>query len=115
MIFFIVLNVIILFSCFTGASFAENFYDLKRVQLKSSKRMEALSLSRKVYLKSLSALVAFPYIRERIDNVFQEVREKDADGLLNDKVISFRRFLLVSFELRTAFHYKVSTNNVLIR
>ncbi|XP_069981267.1 peroxisome assembly protein 12-B [Penaeus vannamei] len=97
-----------------GASFAENFYDLKRVQLKSSKRMEALSLSRKVYLKSLSALVAFPYIRERIDNVFQEVREKDADGLLNDKNWSNRMkkifltlwpFLHFSWEFITLVYY----------
>lgn len=50
-------------------------------------------MSRKVYLKSLSALVAFPYIRERIDNIFQDVREKDADGLLNEKVILIKKFL----------------------
>ncbi|XP_071532710.1 peroxisome assembly protein 12 [Panulirus ornatus] len=68
-----------------GASFAENFYDLKRVHLKKEKNLKPLTLNHEAYMKSVLALVAFPYFRNLMDNVFQDVRDKDADDRLSDE------------------------------
>lgn len=65
-----------------GASFAENFYDLKRVQLREREKMKPLSLSKETHLKSLLALVGFPYIQSKLDKLYLDIREKEADGVL---------------------------------
>ncbi|XP_068218105.1 peroxisome assembly protein 12 [Palaemon carinicauda] len=79
-----------------GASFAENFYDLKRIQIHKADGLEPLSLSSKTITKSVVALVCFPYIQNKLDNVFNSLRERESDGLLSQKgwISSLQRFFL---------------------
>ncbi|XP_045104989.1 peroxisome assembly protein 12-like isoform X3 [Portunus trituberculatus] len=58
-----------------GSSFAENFYDLKRVELTSKAEKKPLTLSQAAYIKSQFALVAFPYIHTQLDQIYQEHQE----------------------------------------
>lgn len=64
-----------------GSSFAENFYDLKRVELASKKKKKPLTLSQEAYIKSQFALVAFPYIQTQLDQIYQELQEHQVDGM----------------------------------
>ncbi|CAL4089022.1 unnamed protein product, partial [Meganyctiphanes norvegica] len=87
-----------------GSSFSESFYDLKRVPLRSSKTLESLRLPRRIYLQSLSALVALPYIRNWIDSAYQKTREREADGQLPSE--GFRnRFLRIFLKLWPIIHF----------
>ncbi|XP_069937107.1 peroxisome assembly protein 12-like isoform X2 [Cherax quadricarinatus] len=74
-----------------GGSFAENFYDLKRIQLKGERHLKPLSISHEAYIKSLLTLVAFPYLWSHLDNVYQDVKEKEADNRLSEEVGSLSR------------------------
>ncbi|XP_042217256.1 peroxisome assembly protein 12-like [Homarus americanus] len=97
-----------------GASFAENFYDLKRVQLKANGSIKPLTLSNETYTKSLLALGAFPYLRSQMDSVYQDIQEKDADGRLSEEgwkvkiqkvVLKVWPLLHLSWELLTLIYY----------
>lgn len=72
--------------CVPGSSFAENFYDLKRIELSSKHDKNPLTLSKKGYMKSLFALVAFPYIQSLLDQTYQELRENEDSGRSNNQV-----------------------------
>ncbi|KAK7067011.1 ubiquitin-protein ligase peroxin 12 [Halocaridina rubra] len=65
-----------------GASFAENFYDLKRVNLKSARKLKPLSLSRRSHIRSLMTLVGFPYLHASFERVFLQLREMEGDDTL---------------------------------
>lgn len=80
---FVIFNSIIQYHYLAnyGASFAENFYDLKRVQINGADGLEPLRLSSKTLKKSLIALVWFPYLHSKVDNIFNSIRERDTDGL----------------------------------
>ena len=69
-----------------GSSFAESFYDLKRVELASKKDKKALTLSREAYMKSQLALVLFPYIQSQLDQAYQELQGNEADGMSSNQV-----------------------------
>lgn len=69
-----------------GSSFAENFYDLKRIELTSKKDKKPLTLSREGYMKSLFALVAFPYIQSLLDQTYQELREHEDSDTSHNQV-----------------------------
>ncbi|XP_045606856.2 peroxisome assembly protein 12 isoform X2 [Procambarus clarkii] len=97
-----------------GASFAENFYDLKRVPLKTERHLKPLTLSNTAYLKSLSTIVAFPYFLSQMDSIYQDVQDKDADGRLSDKgwindlqklLLKLWPFVHFSWELLTLTFY----------
>nr|XP_045606856.1 peroxisome assembly protein 12-like isoform X2 [Procambarus clarkii] len=97
-----------------GASFAENFYDLKRVPLKTERHLKPLTLSNTAYLKSLSTIVAFPYFWSQMDSIYQDVQDKDADGRLSDKgwindlqklLLKLWPFVHFSWELLTLTFY----------
>ncbi|KAG7171608.1 Peroxisome assembly protein 12-like [Homarus americanus] len=99
---------------YSGASFAENFYDLKRVQLKANGSIKPLTLSNETYTKSLLALGAFPYLRSQMDSVYQDIQEKDADGRLSEEgwkvkiqkvVLKVWPLLHLSWELLTLIYY----------
>ncbi|KAK3870722.1 hypothetical protein Pcinc_024073 [Petrolisthes cinctipes] len=68
-----------------GASFAENFYDLKRVELKNKNSNKPLTLSHQAYYKSMFTLVTFPYLRNRLDQLFQRIQERHADNALSEE------------------------------
>lgn len=53
------------------ASFAENFYGLKRVPVTET---SASSLPRKAFWKSLFCLVCLPYIKQKLDEKFEDLR-----------------------------------------
>ncbi|KAG0725253.1 Peroxisome assembly protein 12 [Chionoecetes opilio] len=62
------------------SSFAENFYDLKRVELASKKDRKLLTLSQRAYIKSQFALVIFPYIQTHLESAYQELQENEGNG-----------------------------------
>ncbi|XP_050714387.1 peroxisome assembly protein 12-like [Eriocheir sinensis] len=68
-----------------GSSFAENFYDLKRVEVTSKKNKNPLTLSKEGYMKSLFALVAFPFIHTLLDQTYQELREHEDSDTSNNQ------------------------------
>lgn len=68
-----------------GSSFAENFYDLKRVELASKKDRKPLTLSREAYMKSQFALVAFPYIQTQLDQAYQELQENEVQRISSNQ------------------------------
>lgn len=97
-----------------GGSFAENFYDLKRIQLKGERHLKPLSISHEAYIKSLLTLVAFPYLWSHLDNVYQDVKEKEADNRLSEEgwrnklqklVLKLWPALHFSWELLTLLFY----------
>ncbi|KAK3587081.1 hypothetical protein CHS0354_014954 [Potamilus streckersoni] len=55
----------------TCASFAENFYGLQRVPIGER---SCSKLPGKIYWKSLICLVIFPYIKEKLDRKFEDMR-----------------------------------------
>ncbi|XP_059156582.1 peroxisome assembly protein 12-like isoform X2 [Physella acuta] len=57
-----------------GGSFAENFYDLKRVP---SLNTESSSLTPKQLGRSVACLVFIPYLRQKLDNLFEELRYRN--------------------------------------
>lgn len=69
-----------------GSSFAENFYDLKRVEIASKRAKNPLTLSREGYIKSLFALVAFPFFQSLLDQTYQELREQEDSNSSNNQV-----------------------------
>lgn len=57
-----------------NASFAENFYDLKRVP---SGNTQAEQLSRKLRWKSLACLVLIPYVKSKLDQIFEDLKRRE--------------------------------------
>ena len=59
-------------SCY-NASISENFYYLKRVNVTNGR---AVRLSNKLQYISLTALVLWPYIKSKVDQLFEKLRER---------------------------------------
>ncbi|KAM9321415.1 peroxisome assembly protein 12 [Gastrophryne carolinensis] len=70
-----------------GASFSENFYELKRVAMTGSTTHHALP--RKEYWKSLLLLVLVPYLRVKLEKLVNRLREEEDYSIQNST--SFRK------------------------
>ncbi|XP_014664971.1 PREDICTED: peroxisome assembly protein 12-like [Priapulus caudatus] len=80
---YLTLDIIVQNYCLAklSASFAENFYGMKRVPLEKN---QLNKLSRRIHLKSLAFLVLIPYIKTKLDKLFERWREENADGRFQD-------------------------------
>lgn len=68
----------------TAASFSETFYDLKRVSVHKSKLQEKLSHKQQVL--SLIIIVAFPYLKTKLEQLSSKyiLDETDNQGILRE-------------------------------
>ncbi|KAJ8313064.1 hypothetical protein KUTeg_010437 [Tegillarca granosa] len=67
---------------FYNASFAENFYGLKRVPLKGPPLKD---LPKRIHWKSLICLVFLPYIKQKLDKLFEDSRYAVNSGQCSQK------------------------------
>ncbi|XP_053144013.1 peroxisome assembly protein 12-like [Hemicordylus capensis] len=75
-----------------SASFAENFYGLKRVGPRGRRpRLAAAGLPRKPHWKSLCLLVLLPYLRTKLEKFISRLREED-DYSIHPPSSSWKRF-----------------------
>ncbi|GFO44200.1 peroxisome assembly protein 12 [Plakobranchus ocellatus] len=74
-----------------GGSFAENFYDLKRVPSSSTK---SSSLSLRLRMRVTACLVLVPYVRQKMDRLFEDLQYKYGQDL------DFFSFLQENLSLR---------------
>ena len=77
-----------------NALFSENFYGLER--MKSLPKMEE-PVGRNVdILRTLLICVVVPYVKGKLDGIFEKLREEEADGMGPNtsmrKIISYLRF-----------------------
>lgn len=61
-----------------SSSFSEYYYDLKR------KPVDGVLLSRKDVIKSLVALVVFPYLHDKLEQLFKEIKDGYKVGQVRD-------------------------------
>lgn len=67
---------------FYNASFAENFYGLKRVPLKGPPLKD---LPKRIHWKSLICLVFLPYVKQKLDKLFEDSRYAVNSGQYSQK------------------------------
>ncbi|XP_054856999.1 peroxisome assembly protein 12 [Eublepharis macularius] len=78
-----------------SASFSENFYGLKRVTLRGSRRphqwLATAGLPQKQHWKSLCLLVLIPYLKTKLEKLVSRLREED-DYSIHPPSSSWKRF-----------------------
>ncbi|XP_015263520.1 PREDICTED: peroxisome assembly protein 12 [Gekko japonicus] len=78
-----------------SASFSENFYGLKRVPLRGSRRLPSwpapFGLPQKQHWKSLCLLVLVPYLKTKLEKLVSRLREED-DYSIHPPSSSWKRF-----------------------
>ncbi|KAK6968486.1 ubiquitin-protein ligase peroxin 12 [Biomphalaria glabrata] len=81
-----------------GGSFAENFYEMKRVP---SGQPEAASLTVKLRLRSLLCLTLLPYVFQKLESFFEELKYKH--GNTSSKLAFLKKNLTV--KQRSRWHH----------
>ncbi|KAH9503947.1 ubiquitin-protein ligase peroxin 12 [Bulinus truncatus] len=77
-----------------GASFAENFYDLRRAP---SSQPDITELSARLQLRSLVCLTLLPYILQKCENLFEELKYKYGNS--NSRLTFLKKNLTVKQRL----------------
>lgn len=70
-----------------SGSFAENFYGIKRIACQKDQKQEDTKLPRSCLLKSILCLVILPYIKHKLDFMFEELRHKINTGRLSQNTL----------------------------
>ncbi|XP_077290086.1 peroxisome assembly protein 12-like [Arctopsyche grandis] len=113
--FYLLFNTVIQYNYLRhyASSFAENFYGLKRISLKSQMFSDGFHLPLKEESLSLLQLIAFPYLRQKLEQLVQHYKYDEMDGLspkgwrgIYRKVfINFYTFLHTAYEFLCLVQY----------